>query len=34
MDHGDEYGTHGDRLDARLKHLRRRLEEILGNADV
>ncbi|KIK41349.1 hypothetical protein CY34DRAFT_85616, partial [Suillus luteus UH-Slu-Lm8-n1] len=34
MDHGEEYGTPGDRLNARLKHLRRRFEEILGNADV
>ncbi|KAG2743823.1 hypothetical protein P692DRAFT_20896109 [Suillus brevipes Sb2] len=34
MDHGHEYGTPGDRLNARLDQLRRRFEELLGNADV
>jgi hypothetical protein len=34
MDHGHEYGTPGDRLNVRLDQLRRRFEELLGNADV
>lgn len=33
MDSGHEYGTPGDELNARLDHLRRRFEELLGNAD-
>ncbi|KAG0704075.1 hypothetical protein DFH29DRAFT_849452 [Suillus ampliporus] len=33
MDHGHEYGTPGDSLNADLEHLRRRFEELLGNAD-
>ncbi|KAG2148831.1 hypothetical protein DEU56DRAFT_926411 [Suillus clintonianus] len=33
MDHGHEYGSPGDDLNARLDHLRRRFEELLGNGD-
>jgi hypothetical protein len=33
MDHGHEYGAPDSRLDERLNELRRRFEELLGNAD-
>ncbi|KAG1776769.1 hypothetical protein EV702DRAFT_312117 [Suillus placidus] len=33
MDHGHEYGTPENRLNDRLEHLRKRFEELLGNAD-
>lgn len=33
MDHGHEYGTAENGLNNRLEHLRRRFEELLGNAD-
>jgi len=33
MDHGHEYGTPENGLDDRLENLRRRFEELLGNAD-
>jgi hypothetical protein len=33
MDHGHEYGTAENGLNNRLEQLRRRFEELLGNAD-
>lgn len=33
MDHGHEYGTPENGLNNRLEHLRKRFEELLGNAD-
>jgi hypothetical protein len=33
MDHGHEYGTTENGLNLRLENLRRRFEELLGNAD-
>ncbi|KAG2352913.1 hypothetical protein BDR07DRAFT_1343431 [Suillus spraguei] len=33
MDHGHEYGTDKNGLNDRLEHLRKRFEELLGNAD-
>jgi len=33
LDHGHEYGTPENKLDYRLIELRRRFEELLGNAD-
>ncbi|OJA11345.1 hypothetical protein AZE42_04927 [Rhizopogon vesiculosus] len=33
MDHGHEYGSPENKLDDRLRELRRRFEELLGNAD-
>ncbi|KAG2748892.1 hypothetical protein P692DRAFT_20874310 [Suillus brevipes Sb2] len=33
MDHGHEYGTTENGLNNKLEHLRRRFEELLGNAD-
>lgn len=32
MDHGDEYGAPGDKLDEHIKVLRRRFELLLGNS--
>jgi hypothetical protein len=33
MDYGHEYGTAENRLNDQLDHLRKRFEELLGNAD-
>jgi hypothetical protein len=33
MDHGHEYGTPENKLDITLNELRKRFEELLGNAD-
>ncbi|KIJ19699.1 hypothetical protein PAXINDRAFT_69621, partial [Paxillus involutus ATCC 200175] len=33
MDHAHEYGSHANGLDGRLEDLRRRFEELLGNAN-